>query len=439
VFFFDEAASAVPSSPDVPVLRGPLGRPGRPKRPSGGPAVSRRAHVVPALAGALAVVLLAIGCGSSAPTTSSSSEPSAADAGVDGSKPPVIKVTDVPNTSQAVAPVAGSPIRTIRRDCQINAPLSDGRSLWIFCDTTQFEPPPNDQKLRLFKQTTAAFAENDAPTVLKEPLDKEDKPFQFLEPSAAYTPCTPDQTRFLWPSASVTTPTDDGKDRILVWYQSNCVKANIGVKEDQFRDIGIAEYIYDPKNPPSETTPINGKIINEQLFKKPADSTNPFGQAALLQDGQVYAYRCDTSGECFVARAPVGEATKSDAYRFWNGEDWVEGEDNASPMESPGVTYDIKPSVRYFPSVQLYAMIDTHDLDLGDLQLRVARAPQGPWSEPVTFAPPGCNHNFPTQCFAFEIQPALSEEGKMAISYFNPATGNDELPSRFIQVGYELS
>ncbi len=74
--------------------------------------------------------------------------------------PPVIEATARPQDVATVAPPSDSPIHAIRRDCPINAPLSDGRSLWIFCDSSLFGP---DGKLAAFSNTTAGFAEHDDP------------------------------------------------------------------------------------------------------------------------------------------------------------------------------------------------------------------------------------------------------------------------------------
>ena len=201
--------------------------------------------------------------------------------------PPAIELTDKPQLVSQVAPPPESPIHAIRRDCPINAPLSDGRSLWIFCDTSMFGP---DGKLSAFSNTSAAFAERDSPIVLHEPLDAEGKPYRFITPTSDYNPCLWGENRFLWPSAAITIPLPDGRDRVLVYYQSLCAAPGKGMVHEMFKDMGVAEYLYDPAHRPAPDEPIQGRIINEQVFGHPADGDSGFGQAAVLQGGLLYVY-----------------------------------------------------------------------------------------------------------------------------------------------------
>ena len=54
--------------------------------------------------------------------------------------------------------------------------------------------------------------------------------------------------------------------------------------------------------------------------------------------------------------------------------------------------------------------------------VRVATAPEGPWSDVVTVALPGCNDTIGTTgfyCYAGTVQPALSEPGLLGLGYYD--------------------
>jgi hypothetical protein len=366
-----------------------------------------------------------------APASSTVDPANVAELAADPLLPPAIELTDKPQLISQVAPPPESPIHAIRRDCPINAPLSDGRSLWIFCDTSMFGP---DGKLSAFSNTSAAFAERDSPIVLHEPLDGEGKPYRFLTPTSDYNPCLWGENRFLWPSAAVTIHLPDGRDRVLVYYQSLCAAPGKGMVHEMFKDMGVAEYLYDPAHPPAPDAPIQGRIINEQIFGHPDDGDGGFGQAAVLQGGLLYVYRCTPEGACYVGRVDPSDATTNGAYTFWDGHDWIADEQAAAKLEMPNRTFAMKPSVNYFPMSRLFVMVDTEELHTGVIAVRVARSPQGPWSEPALLIPPGCEHRFPQQCFGVEVHENMSDASAISITFYNPSVKLGESPVQGMRV-----
>jgi hypothetical protein len=388
------------------------------------------------LCGAALVVVAAKGhpapvASLAAPASSATDPANVAGLAEESLPPPAIEITDKPQLVSQVAPPPESPIHAIRRDCPINAPLSDGRSLWIFCDTSMFGP---DGKLSAFSNTSAAFAEHDSPIVLHEPLDAEGKPYRFITPTSDYNPCLWGENRFLWPSAAITIHLPDGRDRVLVYYQSLCAAPGKGMVHEMFKDMGVAEYLYDPAHRPGPDEPIQGRIINEQIFGHPDDGDSGFGQAAVLQGGLLYVYRCTPDGACYVGRVNPADATSSGAYTFWDGQDWVADEKAAGELEMPNRTFAMKPSVNYFPMSRLFVMVDTEELHTGVIAVRVARSPQGPWSEPALLIPPGCEHKFPQQCFGVEVHENMSDASAISITFYNPSIKLGESPVQGMRV-----
>lgn len=324
-----------------------------------------------------------------------------------------------------VASPRGTPLAQVRRDCPISAPLTDGHVLWMFCDSSVVAP---DGTLTGFANTSAAFADQDDPATLWEPVDAGDKPYRFLTPTDLYQPCDAQHQRFLWIESAVTVPLDDGRDRVLIYYQSVCVKAGEPVDDQLFKDGGLAEYVYDPAHPPVAGQPIVGRILVEQLFPRPTDGLSPFGQAAVLHDDFVYVYRCRSNGSCSVARVGVHAAAQPGAYRYWDGVRWVADPARAIQLVDPGRSYALKPSVTYWPRAQVFLMADVLDLETGTIGVSVARNPVGPWSVPAPVTLPGCSRRHPYQCFGVEVHGDLSDRSALVFTYFNPAVGLELSP-----------
>ena len=344
---------------------------------------------------------------------------------------PIIELVSTSALDSQIAPPLDSPIHAIRRDCPLRVPLSDGRTLWIFCDTSQFEGNGN---LDSFTNTTAAIAEADDPTTMHEPLDAANKPFRFITPTDSYQPCWWGQKRFVWPGAAVAIPTRDGLDHILIYYQSICAESGHGLADDLFHDMGVAEFVYDAKHPPAATDPLRATVINEQIFEAPADHI-PFGQAAVLQGDHIYAYRCPNQPlGCFAARVRSDRATVRSAYEYWDGAIWSSDVRRAQALTMPRQRYANKPSVTYLARSRMFVMADAAGLDSGRFTLRAARSAQGPWSDPIEYNPPGCLHPFPHHCFGVEVHQEFSDAGGLTLTYYNATVGLAESPVRGVRV-----
>src|SRR5262245_15793533 len=76
-----------------------------------------------------------------------------------------VQLVDAPTESQPVGPPAASPLALVRRDCGSSEPLPAGGAIWLYCDTTLFEP---GGRLRWFVNTSAAVATDGEPLGMRE-------------------------------------------------------------------------------------------------------------------------------------------------------------------------------------------------------------------------------------------------------------------------------
>jgi hypothetical protein len=349
-----------------------------------------------------------------APTTAAS---------VDGA--PALRIVAAPAASEPVAPPAGSPLATVRRDCGSSEPLPGGGRIWLYCDTTMFEP---GGRLRWFVNTSGAVATDDEPLVMLEATDPDGRVVPMLEPRPTYPRCEAGEGRFTWPTAGVRVAAgaehdEDGDGEALaIFYENVCVVPRDFVGNDS----GLA--VIDPPTVPPEqlaADPLEATIVEDRLFERPEDA-RPFGQAALRVDDVVYAYRCPRSDRpCSVARAPARLEDLADvtAWEVWDGQGWApHGEDGAAaqPMEMPGAAFGFKPSVAWLEDLGVFVLVDHLVFAPSVLHVRVADEPWGPWSEPQRVDLPGCQADWPDVCFAVEVHEHLSGPGRIGITWFDP-------------------
>ncbi|MEJ2869246.1 DUF4185 domain-containing protein [Actinomycetospora sp. OC33-EN08] len=125
----------------------------------------------------------------------------------------------------------------------------------------------------------------------------------------------------------------------------------------------------------------------------PADSK--FGQVAYVRPGgpddpgspvaagvapgsEIYVYGIPGGryGDLSLAKVPADKVTDTAAYRYWNGTAWVAGEANAVPVVKGPIG---ELSVRWNSFYHQWILMSLVD-DTGEIVLRTAPAPTGPWS-----------------------------------------------------------
>ncbi len=123
-----------------------------------------------------------------------------------------------------------------------------------------------------------------------------------------------------------------------------------------------------------------------ETWEQPADATwqgdTNFGQAALiLQDDYLYIFGIHGGrfGGVALGRVPAESALSMDEYRYWDGEDWVEGHENAVVIASAPVG---ELSVAWNEYLGRWIMTYLNEYRRA-IVLREAPELTGPWSRPV--------------------------------------------------------
>ncbi|MCD2195562.1 DUF4185 domain-containing protein [Actinomycetospora endophytica] len=147
------------------------------------------------------------------------------------------------------------------------------------------------------------------------------------------------------------------------------------------------------------TTSNDGGVtwVDQPTARWPA--TSKFGQVAYVRPGgpddpsspvpdgsspggTVYVYGIPGGryGDLSLAKVPAAQLTDASAYRYWNGSDWAAGEANATPVvKGPVGELSVRWSSYYQRWIMMYLVDDT-----GEIVLRTAPSPTGPWGPAQT-------------------------------------------------------
>lgn len=247
--------------------------------------------------------------------------------------------------------------------------LIAGRLLWTFGDTFIYEPTPVDGSHVV--SATAGWATVDSPLALEQPVDDGGIPTQLIP----YSDAELEQNRrapldgwSLWPGAVI----DTGDDSLLVLFQR--IKRTSGAG---FDGVGVGTARVGPGETVARRDP-------DDLFSRPmppeTGGTPLYGVGGVAVEGElVYFFACDRlSGfnqGCRVARAPRTRADQRDAFRFFDGSDWVEDIDGAVVViENVGAAM----SVHFNAHLGAYLSVTSATLS-NDVVLRTAPRIEGPW------------------------------------------------------------
>ena len=141
----------------------------------------------------------------------------------------------------------------------------------------------------------------------------------------------------------------------------------------------------------------------------PAHSHHVAGQmsALLKHDGHVYEYLTPSgrNGSAILARVPEKQIEDMDAYRFWDGEDWV-AEQNEAEVVLDGKVSEL--SVTWSPRLGRFIALYTDEKN--DVVMRQALSPEGDWSGKDTLL---SFEHLPTLygAFAHPWSPAIEANG----------------------------
>ncbi|CAM3791116.1 hypothetical protein KIPE111705_25095 [Kibdelosporangium persicum] len=336
--------------------------------------------------------------------------------------------------------VAGLPVRvtsnfehhrgiSLDRDCGFSAPLSRGRTFWLFCDTAW-----NDGDGRHFiPGSTAAVgtaAPGQIPTDLHELPTPPGRPpasphpggpAQFLTaPGGMRTPdgqpCTTNAGQFA--ASWITGITTTSPDNLLITYVDLCVTST--PKPFFIQGFGIAEY-----NAETNTITARTTVFSTPGAQLPA--TKILG-SPILQGGSLYLYAFECgrwfSGVCVTGTTHVARA---ESWRTAANYQWYSQGRFTSDHTKAG---NIIPSAGAAVSVHSFGAAGLHAIlqkDLGGgFEVWQAPTPAGPWTRRST-GKVGCRGGRGNDlCRALTGHPELSTAHHMVISYFSPATRHVE-------------
>jgi len=320
--------------------------------------------------------------------------------------------------SVPVAPPIGSPLRDIDRDAGISVKLSDGKSLWMFADTTLFL---GTDVVYFSGRGSAAIADAGDLSVVREPMS----PYGYVAvPSSGFIEggaitCPPGSADFYWPTSAVAVPLGGGRDRVLVYYVAVCGSAP-DLATYRAQSMGIAEYVYDAKRPPTAAEPIVAHVRNASLFPPMPGHVQPgvgYGAASLLRNGEMFVYGCHYSPQfqnCRVAKTTPAAAFDAAGYTFWDGDSWAHTASEAVDLVMPSSLVGIKGSAAWVAGLNKYVFVD-NDHPNAQMAVRFADRPQGPWTAP-SFAPlPDCVGR---KCRAGEVHASTSDASTLTLSYY---------------------
>ncbi len=333
---------------------------------------------------------------------------------------------------EAVAPPPGHPLSSMERDGGVSVELRDGSTMWFFGDSMEQRA---DGSLRYFINNTAAWAAPETPLVTHDAVSADGKPFLFASPPAGTCATSQFSKAALWPESAVAIPQADGTDRVVVVM----VKVCVGRSWLDIESIGfaVAEVTYDPGDPPRDR-PIVGQVTQPNL----ADVEAGYGRAMLLEpDGFLYGYQCgsyqdDLWGPCQVGRVATEDVTDTAAWRFWNGGDWTDA-DNWVPEQAAAAGMELPdPQANTLP-VASFSVVHDDRLDAhlmayspwpafcGEVAVRVAATPVGPWTSPVPITLPGCSGEvagLDGHCYTATPQMQLCGHDEFGGGYFDLLT-----------------
>ncbi len=245
-----------------------------------------------------------------------------------------------------------------------NSVLIGNEILWTFGDTLLKKPAVDGAN---YRSNTAALSTVQNPLLLKEPLDGNGDPYQFIdftkeEEDFNKSFTNTHQRIAIWPSSLVQVSGGGA-----VFYTK--LKINPGILNYQPLGVGIATV--NPGQTTASRLPDLLFTAPETLFNK-AVKIGPF----------VYLYGCkkvEESFKCKLAKVAVESINQKDKYDFWNGTAWSNNLDAAAyVLDGPSGGL----SVSWNSYLHKYLAIYNQALS-NRILLKTADNLQGPWSQAV--------------------------------------------------------
>lgn len=286
----------------------------------------------------------------------------------------------------------------IGADADYSVSLDGRTTLWLFGDTLVGEVRDGKRRdAKMINNSIALQSIGSAPRYFY-PTNRDGSPASVFAPA--------DTNSFFWPWDGVRTAR--GLFLFLTQVRHTDDKSVWGFK---LFSASLA-FVSNPDSPPA-----SWKIA---VTKEPwADfSTTPataYGWSAVQYQNYVYVYGTAAGAAgATVARAPRESLDDFAQWRFFSHGQWQK-----DPRRATAIFSDKPPegTVRWLPALGRFVVIYCPDV-FGDIVLREAPDPTGPWSERrVIYHCSDANRSKAYYCYAGKAHPELSGPGELIITY----------------------
>jgi hypothetical protein len=287
----------------------------------------------------------------------------------------------------------------IGSDAAYSVPLNQRATLWLFGDTLVGQVRDGNRRdAKMINNSIAIQPIGGAPQFYY-------RTNSHGEPAAVFTPADSAHS-FFWPWDGVRTTR--GLFLFLMQVRHTDDKSVWGF---QIFSASLA-FVSNPDNPPALW---KIQLTTEpwaDFSKKPATAC---GWSVVKHQNFVYVYGTGSSaGGATLARAPEDALDDFPQWRFYSHGQW-----RTDPHDASAIFPDTPPegTVRAVPALGGFAVVYSPDI-FGDIVLRVAPDPAGPWSERrIVYHCPEMNQSKAFYCYAGKAHPELGGPGELILTY----------------------
>ena len=294
----------------------------------------------------------------------------------------------------------------IGADGNYSVKISADKALWFFSDTWLGEVENNKRKNPvLINNSVGVQVFKEGQTSLEYHWGKtaEAKPSALLIPKEG--------KGWFWPFAGIM----QGDQLVLFLFLMEKVEGPSGFA---FKNAGVVLAVIDnPKDAPNSWRIVQIIVPHTQIGEK---RKVLFGSAICVTKDFTYIYGYEENKGGFykkmlLARCLNNQVVKFSDWEFFDGSGWSKKLGDAKPlMEGVASEY----SVNYVPGLRKFLLV-YHDAFLSpDIVGRTSLNPWGPWSEKIRLHT--CEEKSWSSevfCYAGKVQPWLSKEDEIIISY----------------------
>lgn len=309
----------------------------------------------------------------------------------------------------------------IGADGDYSVPLDENRTLWLFSDTFVGEVKDGKRVGARMINNSAAILN----TACNKPAEFFYRTIQDGQPASFIAP---DEGRgYFWLFDGVMT--SNGLYMFLPRVEHSDASPAF-----PFRLFGMRlGHVAKPVGSPTDWK-ITQRDVPFTRFDK--DHSIFFGSAVMKVGSDVYVYGLDSrrTGEgaerksgMILSRVSEDELSNFGAWRFYSDGRWTQDWENCDHLfEGCPTEY----SVSYVPGIKQYAAVYTEGGIFGNIMVRFAPRPEGPWGEPIrAFECPDKHWHEKTYSYAAKAHPELATSpNELIVTY---ATNSTRFPDLF--------